>query len=604
MNSRFVCLVVLVCFSAAATLAADKRWVEIRSHNFRVVTNGNPADARHVAREFEQLRYLFATQFPGFRLDSGAPLTIFAVADENTAKELEPRLWKRKGAKPAGEFHSGWEKRFAMVRLDAWQHGAHEVVYHEYTHTLLDLNNHWLPLWLNEGLAEFYGYTRFQEHQIFVGSPTNRFSTLRTGIPIPIQTLITIDQRSPYYHDENKVEMFYAESWALVHFMVFGPEMDRGVKVIEFARLAQQGIEQEKAFEQVFGDFKNIDKALSQYINRFTFAAGVLKSPPQIDEKDFSARVLSMAETEAELGAFHLWNHDLADARYYSERAVKDDPKLGLAHEDMGFVDFAEGKDTEALTEFAQAYALDDKLYLSLFAKTMLSSVSGSNSAAEETQLHEGLNKVLTVDPQFAPAYVQLARYWLRQNDLKAALAASRKAEELEPSRAGYHVLSGYILLRMGRPADAAAFAKYVAERWFGADHDEAIELWNSVPSEQRSRDVLSDVAAKDTVTAIGTVKSVTCSEQDGGIALVINHDGHNLTFRRKRPVEGGFSDTVWYGADHFSFCHHVDGMRAVVRYRPATDPNYTGDIAELQIRDDLPAALSTSTAEAATGTK
>jgi hypothetical protein len=114
----------------------------------------------------------------------------------------------------------------------------------------------------------------------------------------------------------------------------------------------------------------------------------------------------------------------------------------------------------------------------------------------------------------------------------------------------------------------------------------------------------LSDVAAKDTVTAIGTVKSVTCSEQDGGIALVINHDGHNLTFRRKRPVEGGFSDTVWYGADHFSFCHHVDGMRAVVRYRPATDPNYTGDIAELQIRDDLPAALSTSTAEAATGTK
>ena len=51
-----------------------------------------------------------------------------------------------------------------MVRLDTWGQGAHEVVYHEYTHSILHMNSHWLPVWLDEGVAEFYAYTRFEGH--------------------------------------------------------------------------------------------------------------------------------------------------------------------------------------------------------------------------------------------------------------------------------------------------------------------------------------------------------------------------------------------------------------------------------------------------------
>ncbi len=39
------------------------------------------------------------------------------------------------------------------------------LVYHEYTHTILHLNSHWLPTWLDEGMAEFYSYTRFEQHK-------------------------------------------------------------------------------------------------------------------------------------------------------------------------------------------------------------------------------------------------------------------------------------------------------------------------------------------------------------------------------------------------------------------------------------------------------
>lgn len=143
MKFRLICcLVWLVFFATAGSVSAEERWIEVRSPHFRVLTNGSAADGRHVAHEFEQMRYVFATQFPQFRLDSGAPLTIFAARDEETAKSLEPYLWKLKGAKPAGEFHHGWEKQYVMVRLDATGLSPRVEVYHEYTHSILHLNSH------------------------------------------------------------------------------------------------------------------------------------------------------------------------------------------------------------------------------------------------------------------------------------------------------------------------------------------------------------------------------------------------------------------------------------------------------------------------------
>jgi tetratricopeptide (TPR) repeat protein len=601
MSPRFapvvLCLFSLCTISAAAGV---KPWIEVRSPHFRVLTNGSQNDARRVAKEFEQMRYVFVDRHPTFRLEGGAPLVVFAAQDEATAKSLEPAWWKLKGAKPVGVFHHAWEKDYVMVELEALKGGALEVVYHEYTHSILHLNFHWLPVWLDEGMAHFYGYTRFQEHKIYVGAPPVSYRRMPAGTLIPIETLIGVDRASPYYHNEDKVYQFYAESWALVHFLMFDPRMDRGARLNQFSALLQQGMEQKKAFLQVFGDFKEMDRALEAYLSKLAFQTGVLPDPPHIDEKSFSTRTMSQAETEAELSGFHLWTHDLADARLLVEQALKDDPKLGLAHEEMGFLNFSEGKDVEALAEFSQACVLDPNLALSLFAKTMLSHAASSDAPADQDAFHDSLAKVQALNPQFAPAYVQLARLWLRKNDLEAAFAVSRKAEELEPMRAGYHLQSGQILRRMNRGAEAATFARFVAQRWPGADHDEAVELWNAVPVERRpAGEAPALIVLKDTRSVEGTVKSATCPAPDQKLALVLDHGGESLTFRSKGAFAGGFSDTIWYGQDHFSFCHHLEGMRAVVSFRPSSDASYAGDLAEVEIRNDIPETPQKNTASA-----
>jgi len=475
-----VCIAFLLVLTSYA--AAEKPWLEVRSPHFRVLTNGTQNQGREVAHEFEQMRYVFATRFPKFRLESGAPLLILAARDEQTQKTLEPMLAKTKGAKWVGEYHHGWDKQFVTIRLDGWGTGAREIVYHEYTHSIMHMNVRWLPVWLDEGIAEFYAYTRFQQHEIYLGAPSERYPTLSSAVLFPVEGLITADQRSPYYHDEMKAQVFYAESWALVHYMVFGPDMEGGRKLDRFFSMIQQGADQKKAFQEVFGNFKEVDKALQLYIRAFQLKSGVVRDPPQLEDKDFLYHTLTAAETEAELAEFHLWTRDKEGAHGLAQQAAKDGAKLGLAHEAMGFVNFSEGKDAEALQEFSQATELDRDLYLSSFAKTMMSAMATSYDATDESSLENILGQVLKSNPQFAPAYVQLAKLALRRGDLRTALAVSRKAEQLEPARAGYHILSGQILHRLGREAEAAAFASFVAERWTGPDHNEAVELWNSIP--------------------------------------------------------------------------------------------------------------------------
>jgi tetratricopeptide (TPR) repeat protein len=594
------------CFFACMFASAgEKPWVEVHSQHFRVLSDGSDKDARRIAREFEQMRTVFANGFPKLRLDSGAPLLVLAPRDEPSMKALAPQLWKQKGAKPAGYFQHGWEKQFAVVRVDEDAPGAYQVVYHEYVHTLLHMNFRWLPVWLDEGLAEFYGNTRFERSRMLVGAFGSRVSILRAMPLIPLETLLAVNQTSPYYHDEDKVQMFYAECWALTHFLTFDPAMEQGKRLNEFYKLLQQGMDQKKAFQQMFGDFKEVEKNLDQYVHKLTMPTWVLNNPPQIDEKAFALRSLSLGEAETELGAYHLWSHDIADARSLIEHALKTDPQLGLAHENMGFLDFADGRDEEAAQEFSRACALDGSRYLSLFFKTMLSQVARSDAPADQASFHDALLKTIDLNSEFAPAYVQLARLAVRQGDPSNALAVARKAEQLEPSRAGYHLLSGEIMLRMGRGAEAAALAKYVAERWYGADHDEAVELWNNVPAAQRPAGDLASATIPQVLQTIeGRMTSANCGDKDHGLELVLDHDGHPMSFHSKVGWTGGFSDTLWYGEDHFSFCRHVEGLRVVVRYKPPSDKSYAGDLAEVEVRDDLPASLVSKTHEANSGGK
>ena len=73
---------------------------------------------------------------------------------------------------------------------------------------------------MNEGLAEFYQNSDIQDKEVRVGQPSaDDILYLRQGRLLPLKTLLAVDHNSPYYHDEQKGSVFYAESWALIHYI-------------------------------------------------------------------------------------------------------------------------------------------------------------------------------------------------------------------------------------------------------------------------------------------------------------------------------------------------------------------------------------------------
>ncbi len=582
-------LIAALCMTSLGW-GGEKPWTEVRSEHFRVIGDGDVKAALDLAREFEQMRAVFAAGAVNMRLDSGVPLLIFATRDAQSMQAIASWPTQRSGI--AGFYHPGWEKQFAVVRTDTDQPGFYQPAYHEYVHSILHSNFRWLPPWLDEGLAEFYGTAEFKETSAMVGEPSARKFVFDHQDLIPLKTLLAVTQGSPYYRDGKKMPVFYAESWGLVHYLTFGDGMERGKRLGQFYTLLETGTDQEKAFENVFGPLKQIEDSLEKYLHKGKMHAWEFNNPPQILERNFSIRKLSQAETDAELGGYSVWgSRDLKTARRLISAAIQSDPKLASAHENMGFLNFDEGKDEEALREYRLALELDSARYLSLFAETMLSAQAKSGSPTDQAAFESSLFRVLQLNSQFAPAYVELSFLYARQGGLKKAIAAASKAAQLQPSRAGYELLLGNFLLQSGLAKDAGFIAKYVADRWEGADREEAIELWMQLPVDQRPPLKEAPLKPAEGVREIeGRVTSTVCPDEgaDRKLTLTISLDGKNVSFQPSKMFRSGFSDTLWYGRDHFNPCRHLEGLRAVVRYKPV-EGRELNDLVEVQFRVDVP---------------
>ncbi len=602
-SRRRILTIFVACFVILQTTGIlAQTWREVQSPHFRVLTDGSERDGRDVAKEFEEMRSVFAARFKNATLETGAPLLVVAVREQGL-HALAPSLWKDRD-RVAGEFFAGWERKYALVRMDSFGDLNQAVVFHEYTHSIFHANLHWLPTWLDEGLAEFYGYTRFQGDHIYIGAPSVRMGHLRDETLIPVAQMLVADSRT-FAKDDRRTDLFYGEAWAMVHYMNFGPDMSGGAKLNQFITLSESGKPQTEAFQQVFGDPKVFEQKLSSYISRLGLMAGLMPPGEQIDAKSFSAKVLTVAETNYELGSFDVGVHDLAEARKRLQAAESADPALAGPHEELGFLAWRQGQDEEAKTEWRKAVSADPSSYRAEFALLMSGNPLKQQDERQLEQTQHALEAIKEQAPKYAPVLAELAMVQWRLGRINQAYQIAMAAEKLEPWRAGYHLLTGHILLQGHQPKVAETYARMVAARWPGADHDEAVDLWNQLPATARGDGpALTLSTSADATVVRGTIVSTSCDKS--GLSVVIQPAAQNapaLKLVASGPYESGFSDTLWVGEDHYTPCFHLAGLPAVVGYK-ATETGVVR-LLELEVRDDLPelnlATSTPKTAEAAT---
>ena len=186
-------------------------WIEVQTPHFIVASNDGENSARRVADQFEQIRYLYSKALNrGLRLDPGTPILIFAVKNEKSLSQLIPEYWATKGhIHPAGLFVPGQEKNYIALRTDVEAEFPYRNIYHEYVHLIVNLNYQHFPLWLNEGFADFLGCATVTPKGGKLGQPSSsELYALQQGKLLPLDVLFKVDQRSPYYNEENKTTVF------------------------------------------------------------------------------------------------------------------------------------------------------------------------------------------------------------------------------------------------------------------------------------------------------------------------------------------------------------------------------------------------------------
>src|SRR5438270_4236237 len=113
--------------------ATAQNWVEIKSKNFTVITDGGDKRGREVALRFEQMREIFGTLIFRDKVNATAPLSIIAFRDRKELDQVAP-LYKGKPVELAGVYYGGEDRHFIAIDLSSPAGWA--VVFHEYAHML------------------------------------------------------------------------------------------------------------------------------------------------------------------------------------------------------------------------------------------------------------------------------------------------------------------------------------------------------------------------------------------------------------------------------------------------------------------------------------
>src|SRR5271156_3558972 len=467
--SRPLTAVVLTFLGLAILCAAPlpgakhETWFAARSPNFIVVCNAGEKQARKTAIRFEQIRAVFQRSLQIGTENASPVITIMAVKDEDSVKAMLPEYWAKGHAHPAGMFLNNMNQFFAVVLLDAPGSNPYNTIYHEYFHSLTAPYFPNLPVWLSEGLAEFYGSTDILDSEVRLGeSDPDLIEELKQGGFMPLDVLFKVDYNSPYYNEQNKISIFYAESWALTHYLMDGDNTTHRAMLNAYLGALSKGATQEQAAAQSFGDPKKLQAALHAYIGneRFYYLKGV--PPPEIAAGDLQVRQLSEPEVDAYRGGFFAVHGKSQDAIRILEEAVKLDPKLALGYQYLGFAEFAEKQRSEALADFTRAIDLDPKNALTRYLRAYLASTQ-QGTIGDDEQMEEDLRTAIAVNPQFAPPYGALAVYLaVKGENLPEALKLVQKALALEPGNASYQIDGAQVLARMNRFGESRNLALHV----------------------------------------------------------------------------------------------------------------------------------------------
>jgi tetratricopeptide (TPR) repeat protein len=435
----------------------DGTWIRVRSERFDIISSATEARTRELVADVETLAAALMRTSERFA-PSHTRATLFIFDRRRESQPYFDLLFNQENAKPTGAYVryegggaviiDGSRKAGPLQRDDP----GIRTAMHELMHDLLRQADTAPPLWLEEGMAEYFANARVDGETVTAGDPIRQHMLLlNQRIPMSLDELFAVKAESK----EATSTAFYAQSWATVHWLIgtnrmaffaFLRDVERGTPVPVALRMH---------YERTVPDLAAAIRWRSPLTKRVSLQGARPGTPSP-------AQPLDRATLLYELGRFlsHIAGAEKDAERHYRE-ALRIDPKHARTLAAVGEL------------EAAVAAAPNDPAVHLLYAETLLTTAIGpfagifEPAAGDREKFRKAralAERAIALGTGDGSAHGILGTTYLVEHDLAPGIAALERARTLVPQRMDFALNLYSMYLRVGDRAKADALFAAVFE--------------------------------------------------------------------------------------------------------------------------------------------
>lgn len=445
--------------------AVDDKWRHFKSPNFELFSRLDEASSRQFLYNMELLRGLFGDRL---KMTERSRLEVsiyaFRTADDFRAYASEDI---RKNDRIAGFYQAGPDRAIISLSPAEGEDASRRLIFHEYVHHLFRATGEEPTAWFNEGMAELLAGIQVTGGGVEIGHPlVGRIIALQEEKLLPLEAIFEAGPDSPYYRSKDHSGMFYAESWALLHYWYFGQSKIPEASVKRFLRVASDSKLSKKVnlralFRECFAmDYPDMVRQLERYVSSGSYRWGKQPIPAIQPAASYTMRAMPREEIQLRLAELMLRTNPTPMAKFALVDAGTKTPANARALEALGAAALLEQDAPLAQERWEAAVAAGSMNSAVLRELALLEGRQWFEHfdfdfrfpADRAEHLRERLTRSITAEPQQTPAYEMLI--WLEayaQEPVMANINVVQRAFSALPHRDRVLVALALVRIRVGQ---------------------------------------------------------------------------------------------------------------------------------------------------------
>lgn len=466
--STFAVLLALL----SAPSAAWAKWTRFTSEHFTFVGDAPERDMRLIAQQLEQFREVVGKVVSADTTHSPVPTVVVVFENDRSFLPFKP-VFQGRPVGVAGYFVGSEDGNYIAVNAEQ-EAEAYGIIFHEYAHFMVGSSVGDVPIWASEGLAELYQTFELTNggRTANIGKPSRENLELLQAAAtlMPVSELAAVQRSSPLYNEGDRRSLFYAQSWALVHYLTFGGTA-RAAQLKNYLTSVADGTPAADAFARTFGDAATLDRELRQYIRAYQFRALRVDFDERISTSRLTpARTLPDEEAAGYLGDMMARVDRVDDARAYLAGVLQANPSAAKPLSAMGVLELRAGNESAAfpLLEKAAALAPADATIQSAYGRALTR--RADRGLADEDEMYRKartvLARALEIEPDNVSTLVTLAEVEMGSgSNTGRAVQLMQRVVQAAPSREEYRLLLAQAMAVNGDYKGATSYLDTLAAR-------------------------------------------------------------------------------------------------------------------------------------------